>query len=156
MGGHVGGEAGTWPSGAFGSRRGDPLDGVARDGVGGREGDDDGDGGDGDVQDRGERSKSSSPSASRNSSSSLRRLRTLLGGGLKTSGEGGVGGVGELPPAVAVVAEAAVFVGVPSVQAPTVVAARLRRRRRRRRRRRLAPVVAAADDAGILHVRVTI
>ncbi len=58
--------------------------------------------------------------------------------------------MGELPPVVAVVAEAAVFAGVPSVQAPTVVAARLRRRRR------LAPVVAAADDAGMLHVRVTI
>ncbi len=50
------------------------------------------------------------------------------GGGLITSGEGGVGGVGELPPAVAVVAEAAVSMRVPSVQAPTVVAARLRRR----------------------------
>ncbi len=87
---------------------------------------------------------------------SLGRLRTLLGGGLITSGEGGVGGVGELPPAVAIVAEAAVFVRVPSVQAPTVVAARLRRRQRRRRRRRLAPVVAAADDAGMLHVRVMI
>jgi hypothetical protein len=64
--------------------------------------------------------------------------------------------VGELTPAVAVVAVAAVFVRDPSVQAPTVVAARPRRRRRRRRRRRLAPEVTAAEDAGKLHVRVIV
>ncbi len=111
------------------------------------------DNGEGHVQDRGERIRLSSPSAPRNSSSSLRRLRILLGGGLIASGEGGVGGVGGFPPAEAAVAEAAVSVEIPSVQAPTVVAARLRRRRRRRR---LAPVVAAAEDAGMLHVRVMV
>jgi hypothetical protein len=83
------------------------------------------------VQDRGERSRSSSPSAPRNSSTSLRRLRIRLGGGVMASGEVGVGGVGAFPPAVAAVAEAATSRGVPSVQAPTVVAARLRRRRQR-------------------------
>jgi hypothetical protein len=83
-------------------------------------------GGGGDVQDRGERSRSSSLSAPRNSSTSLRRLRILLGGGDAASGEGGVGGVGAFPPAVAAVAEAAMSVEFPSVQAPTVVAARLR------------------------------
>jgi hypothetical protein len=78
------------------------------------------------VQDRGERSRSSSPSAPRNSSTSLHRLRILLGGGVTASGERGVGGVGAFPPAVAAVAGAAMSMGVPSVQAPTVVAARLR------------------------------
>jgi hypothetical protein len=108
------------------------------------------------VQDRGERSKSSSPSTPRNRSTSLRLLRILLGGGDTASGEGGVGGVGASPPAVAAVAEAAVSVEFSSVQAPTVVAARLHRRRRRRRRRCLAPVVAAAEDAGRLHVTVMV
>jgi hypothetical protein len=103
------------------------------------------------VQDRGERSRSSSPSAPRNSSTSLRLLRILLGGGDTASGKGGVGGVGR-PPAVAAVAEAAASVELPSVQAPTVVAARLRRRRRQC----LAPVVAAAEDAGMLHMMVTV
>ncbi len=104
------------------------------------------------MQDRGERSRSSSPSAPRNSSTSLRRLRILLGGGDAASGEGGMGA---FPPAVAAVAEAAVSVELPSVQAPTVVAARLRRRRQRRRRR-LAPVVAAAEVTGRLHVMVIV
>jgi hypothetical protein len=102
------------------------------------------------VQDRAERSRSSSPSAPRNSSTSLRRLRILLRGGVIASGEGGVGGVGAFPLAVVAIAEAATSRGVPSVQAPTVVAARLGRRRRRR----LTPVVAAANDAGRLHVTV--
>jgi hypothetical protein len=78
------------------------------------------------VQDKGERSRSSSPSAPRNSSTSLRRLRILLGGGVIASGEGGVGGAREFPQAVAAVAEAATSRGVPSVQAPTLVAAHLR------------------------------
>jgi hypothetical protein len=108
------------------------------------------------VQDRGERSRSSSPSAPRNSSTSLRRLRILLESGDAASGEGGVGGVGAFPPAVTVVAEAARSMEFPSVQAPTVVAARLCHRRRRRGQRRLAPVVAAADDAGRLHVTVMV
>jgi hypothetical protein len=62
------------------------------------------------------------------------------------SGKVGMGGVGAFPPAGAAVAEAASSRGVPSVQAPTVVAACLRRRRRQQRRRRwrLTPVVAAA------------
>jgi hypothetical protein len=81
----------------------------------------------------------------------------LFWGGKDTaSGEGGVGGVGASPPAVVVVAEAAVSVEFSSVQAPTVVAAHLRRRRRRQRRRRLAPVVAVAEDAGRLHVTVMV
>ncbi len=100
------------------------------------------------MQDRGERSRSSSPSAPRNSSTSLRRIRILLGGGVIASGEGGVGGVGTSPPAGAAIAEAATSRGVPSVLAPTVVAACLRRRRRRRQC--LAPVVAEANDAGRL------
>ncbi len=79
------------------------------------------------MQDRGERIRSSSPSAPRNSSTSLHRLRILLEGGDAASGEGGVGGMGVFPSAVAAVAEAAGFVDFPSVQAPRVVAARLRR-----------------------------
>ncbi len=79
------------------------------------------------MQDRGERIKSSSSSAPRNSSTSLRRLRIRFEGGDAASGEGGVGDVGAFPPAVAAVAEAAGFVDLPSVQAPTVVVARLRR-----------------------------
>jgi hypothetical protein len=102
------------------------------------------------VQDRGKRSRLSSPSAPRNSSTSLRRLRILLGGGVIASDEGGVGGVGTSPPAGVAAAEAATSRGVPSVLAPTVVAACLHRRRRRC----LAPVVAAANDAGRLHVTV--
>ncbi len=106
------------------------------------------------MKDRGERSRLSSPSAPRNSSTSLCRLQILLGGGVIASGEGGVGSVGLFPPAVAAIAEAATSRGVPSVQVPTVVAARLRCRWRRRRRRRLTPLAAVANDAGRLHVTV--
>jgi hypothetical protein len=79
----------------------------------------------------GERSRSSSPSAPPTAPPRYASSEFFLGGGDTASGEGGVGGVGAFPPAMAAVAEAAVSVEFSSVQAPTVVAARLRRRRRR-------------------------
>jgi hypothetical protein len=150
--GHIGGEAGTFSSGAGGDSVGEAVK-EAVEKASEREGED-GENDSGEARQGGGESRSSpSPSTSRNSSTSLRRFRVLLAGGVVTSGEGGVGA----SPAGAATAEAAVHMGgVSSMLLPAVVAARTRRRRRRRRRWRLTTVASVADVVGRLHVTVTI
>ncbi len=160
-------EDATTGGGDAGDTGGSAVSGVWRlDGEGGEN--DDG----GATPGRGERRSSLlSPSGPRSNSTSLRRLLSLLRGGVVASGDKGEGtggallggvddtawtGVVALFPAGAAEDMAAVTVeGERTIFASVAVAARPRRRRRRRRWWRFLAVAAIADVVGRLQVMVT-